>query len=88
MKGKGKTVSLDRVKPAHLECEPTTGTNIQRTTPNKPQSSKTTKISNWNPQGPPRPGSGTLRRATERVLKRQSRRQSEAVANWPRSRSN
>ena len=44
-------------KPAHLECEPTTGTNIQRTTPNKQQSSKTTRISSRNPQGPPRPGS-------------------------------
>ena len=57
VKGKVETVSLDRVKPAHLECEPTTGTNIQRTTPNKPQSSKTTRISSRNPQGPPRPGS-------------------------------
>ena len=57
VKGKVETVSLDRFKPAHLECEPTTGTNIQRTTPNKPQSSKTTRISSRNPQGPPRPGS-------------------------------
>ena len=57
VKGKVETVFLDRVKPAHLECEPTTGMNIQRTTPNKPQSSKTTKISSRNPQGPPRPGS-------------------------------
>ena len=56
VKGKVETVSLYRVKPAHLECEPTTGTNIQRTTPNKPQSSKTTRISSRNPQGPPRPG--------------------------------
>ena len=53
VKGKVETVSLDRVKPAHLECEPTTGTTIQRKTPNKPQSSKTTR----NPQGPARPGS-------------------------------
>ena len=53
---KVETVSLDRVKPAHLECEPTTGTNIQRTTPNKAQSSKTTRISSRNLQGPPRPG--------------------------------
>ena len=30
VKGKVETVSLDRVKPAHLECEPTTGTTIQR----------------------------------------------------------
>ena len=57
VKGKVKTVSLDRVKPAHLECEPTTGTNIQRTTLNKPQSSKTTRLSSRNPQGPPKPGS-------------------------------
>ena len=57
VKGKVETVSLDRVKPAHLECEPKTGTTIQRKTPNKPQSSKTTRISSRNPQGPPRPGS-------------------------------
>ena len=35
MKGKVETVSLDRVKPAHLECESTTGSKTQRTTPNK-----------------------------------------------------
>ena len=34
-KGKVETVSLDRVKPAHLECEPTTGLTTQRTMPTK-----------------------------------------------------
>ena len=63
MQGKVETVSLDRVKPAHLECEPTTGTNIQRTTPNKQQSSKTTRISSRNPQGPPRPGSADTQKS-------------------------
>ena len=53
VKGKVETVSLD----CECECEPTTGTNIQRNTPNKQQSSKTTRISSRNPQGPPRPGS-------------------------------
>ena len=57
VKGKVETVSLDRVKPAHLECEPTTGMTIQHKTPNKPQSSKATRTSSRNPQGPPRPGS-------------------------------
>ena len=32
IKGKVETVSLDRVKPAHFECEPATGTATQRTT--------------------------------------------------------
>ena len=32
MKGKVETVSLDRVKPAHLESEPETGTETQRKT--------------------------------------------------------
>ena len=41
VKGKVETVSLDRVKPAHLECEPTTAT----------------RTSSRNPQGPPRTGS-------------------------------
>ena len=57
VKGKVETVSLDRVKPAHLECEPTTGTTIQRKTPNKPQKSTATRTSSRNPQGPPRTGS-------------------------------
>ena len=30
LKGKVETVSLDRVKPAHFECEPGTGTATQR----------------------------------------------------------
>ena len=57
VKGKVESVSLDGAKPAHLECEPTTGTTIQRETPNKPQSSKATRTSSRNPQGLPRPGS-------------------------------
>ena len=57
MRGKVETVSLDRVKPAHLECEPTTGPTTQRTTPNKKQSSKTTRIASGNPQDPSRPSS-------------------------------
>ena len=57
VKGKVETVSLDRVKPAHLEFEPTTGTTIQRKTPNKPQRSTATRTSSRNPQGPPRTGS-------------------------------
>ena len=52
MKDKVETVSLNRVKPAHLECEPTTGPRKQRTTPNKKQSSKTTRIASGNPQDP------------------------------------
>ena len=52
IKGKVETVSLDRVEPAHLECEPTTGPTTQRTTPNKKQSSKTTRIASGNPQDP------------------------------------
>ncbi len=44
VKGKAETVSLDRVKPAHLECEPTTGKqNKQPTTgqQNKQQANQT-----------------------------------------------
>ena len=57
VKGKVETVSLDRVKPAHLECEPTTGTTIQRKMPSKPRRSTATRTSSRNPQGPPRTGS-------------------------------
>ena len=49
IKGKVEMVSLDRVKPAHLECEPTTGPTTQRTTPNKKQRSKTTRMASGNP---------------------------------------
>ena len=57
VKGKVETVSLDRVKPAHMECEPTTGTTTQRKTPSNSRKSTATRISSRNPQGPPRPGS-------------------------------
>ena len=70
MKGKVETVSLDQVKPAHLECEPTTGTNTQRTTPNKQQSSKTTRISSRNPQDPPRPGSANTQTSNRTSVKK------------------
>ena len=86
MKGKVETVSLDRVKPAHLECEPTTGTNIQRTTPNKQQSSKTTRISSRNPQGPPRPGSAdtqTSNRTSVKTTKSTAVRSSSKLATVP-----
>ena len=74
IKGKVETVSLDRVKPAHLECEPTTGPTTQRTTPNKKQSSKTTRIASGNPQDPTRPSS-----ANTQMSSRTSAKQSTAV---------
>ena len=70
MKGKVETVSLHRVKPAHLDCEPTTGTNTQRTTPNKQQSSKTTRISIRNPQDPPRPSSANTQTSNRTSVKK------------------
>ena len=86
MKGKVETVSLDRGKPAHLECEPTTGTNIQRTTTNKQQSSKTTRISSRNPQGPPKPGSAdtqTSNRTSDKKTKSTAVRSSSKLATVP-----
>ena len=86
VKGKVETVSLDRVKPAHLECEPTTGTNIQRTMPNKQQSSKTTRISSRNPQGPPRPSSAntqTSNRTNVKTKKSTAVRSSNKLATVP-----
>ena len=44
MKGKVETVSIDRIKPAHFECEPETGTKIQRKTQPKTTNSKTAEI--------------------------------------------
>ena len=44
IKGKVETVSLDRVNPAHFECELETGTATQRKTQPKTTNSKTTEI--------------------------------------------
>ena len=69
IKGKVETVSLDRVKPAHLECEPTTGPTTQRTTPTKKQSSKTTRIASGNPQDPSRPSSAKTQTSNRTSVK-------------------
>ena len=44
IKGKVETVSLDRVKPAHFECEPETSTAIKRKTQSKTTNLKTSEI--------------------------------------------
>ena len=44
MKGKVETVAIDRVKPAHFECEPETGTEIKRKTQPKTTHLKTAEI--------------------------------------------
>ena len=44
IKGKVETVSVDRVKPAHFECEPETGTAAKRKTQSKTTNSKATGI--------------------------------------------
>ena len=83
---RGVAESLDWVKPAHLECEPTTGTNIQRTTQNKQQSLKTTRISSRNPQGPPRLGSAdtqTSNRTSVKKTKSTAVRSSSKLATVP-----
>ena len=86
-KGKVEKVSLDRVKPAHMECEPTTGTTIQRKTPSKPRKLTATRTSSKNPQGPPRPGSADTPTSNGTRVNTKSRRQSEAVKNRPQSQS-
>ena len=69
IKGKVETVSLDRAKPAHLECEPTTGPTTQRTTPNKKKSLKTTRIASGNPQDPSRPSSANTQTSSRTSVK-------------------
>ena len=63
IKGKVETVSLDRVKPAHFECEPATGTITQRTMPLKRTSSKTTGMVRRNSQDPLTPSSTHTQRS-------------------------
>ena len=69
IKGKVETVSLDRVKPAHFECEPATGTTTQRTTPSKRTSSKTTGIARRNSQDPLTPSSTHTQRSNRTSVK-------------------
>ena len=78
IKSKVETVSLDRVKPAHLEYEPTTCPTTQRTTPTKKQSSKTTRIASGNPQDPSRPSSANTQTSNRTSVKQT---QSTAVRN-------
>ena len=69
IKGKVETVSLDRVKPAHFECEPATGTITQRTTPLKRTSSKTTGIVRRNSQDPLTPSSTHTQKSNRTSVK-------------------
>ena len=72
IEGKVETVLS---KPAHLEFEPTTGPTTQHTTPNKKQSSKTTRIACGNPQDPSRPSS-----ANTQTFNRTSVKQTQSTA--------
>ena len=47
VKGKVETVSLDRVKPAHLDKEPAIGTEKQRKTQTNTKNSKNTATVRW-----------------------------------------
>ena len=69
IKGKVETASLDRVKPAHFECEPATGTTTQRTTQPQKTSSQTTGITRGNPQDPLRPSSTQTQRSNRTSVK-------------------
>ena len=60
MKGKAETVSLDRVKPAYLKCEPTTG----------PKTENTTRIASGNPQDPSRPSSANTQTSNRTSVKK------------------
>ena len=57
IKGKVETVSLDRVKPPHLESEPETGTETKRETQIKTKNSKTTEIVKRVPKDQIKPSS-------------------------------
>ena len=69
IKGKVETVSLDRVKPAHFECEPATGTITQRTTRSKRTSSKTTGMVRRNSQDPLTPSSTHTQKSNRTSVK-------------------
>ena len=63
------------------------GVTIQRKTPNKPQSSKATRISSRNPQDPPRPGSAdtpTSNGTSAKTKKSTAVRSSKKLATVPK----
>ena len=75
IKGKVETVSLDRVKPAHFDSEPETGTEKQRKTQNNTKNSKNTTTVR---RAPPLKQNSDRKRA-EQKAKTQTR--SDAVQN-------
>ena len=83
IKSKVETVSFDRVKPAHLDSEPETGTEKQRKTQNKTKNSKTTAIVRRVPKDQIKPSSAltqnSYRKRAEPTVKTQTT--SETVKN-------
>ena len=69
IKGKVETVSLDRVKPAHLECEPETGTVTQRKTQPKTSNLKTTEIVRGIPKDQIKPSSALTQNSDRKRAK-------------------
>ena len=80
IKGKVEIVSVDRVKPAHFECEPETGTATKRKTQSKTMNSKTTEIVCGTRKDKTR-SSSTLTQKSDRMrVKSKTNTQTQSVA--------
>ena len=80
IKGRVETVSLDRVKPAHFECEPETGTATQRKTQPKTTNSKTTEIVRGIPKDQIKSSSTLTQKPDRTRVKSTTNKQSQSAA--------
>ena len=74
-------VSLDRVKPAHFECEPETGTATQRKTQPKTTNSKTTEIVRGIPEDQIKSSSTLTQKPETTRVKSTANKQTQSAAN-------
>ena len=80
MKGKVETVSLDRAKSAHFECESETGTTTKRKTQLKTTNSKTTEIVQGTRKYQTRSSSTLTKRSDRTRVKSKTNAQTQSAA--------
>ena len=86
IKGKVEMVSVDRVKPAHFECEPETGTATKRKTHSKTMNSKTTEIARGTRKDKTRSSSTLTQKSDRTRVKSKTNTQTQSAATkivWP-----
>ena len=79
VKGKVETVSLERVQPAHFECEPETCTGTQRKTQQKTTNSKTTEMGRGIPKDQIKPRSALTQNSDRTRAKSTANKQTQSA---------